>query len=378
VLLALAFAASLRAHQLPVEIVAYVKAEATSLRVLVRVPAAVLADARLPVRADGYLDLAAIENPMAVVASYVARTLDVTRDDRPLPPPRASWTVARAADASFDSYETAAAHFAAARLPADAAVDPDTALVDLNLEYSLRAEDAPEGSASRYSIRVNDFHAPNREVEMRVQPMLDSSRQATLVTAGPPRRVVLNPGWQSVLAMFGRLGLDRIASGANHALFLLCLAIPRRPMRSALSLLGLFAAAFLASLILVTFASDAVNQSRPLALQGLAAGVLIVTALQSITAPRDVWFSLGSAAFGIVDGALFAYAYRSMAPLAGGHTLLSIAAFTVPVLVASLWLLLIVKVFVGFVYRTSLPERWAAVLLAAVPVHTGLHGMGLL
>lgn len=375
--LVLALVAPLGAHQLPVEVVAYVKAEAGQLRVLVRLPAAVLADARLPVRADGYLDLQAIDGPMDTVASYVTRSLDVMRNDRPLPPPKTAWMIARPPDASFDAYESAVKHFASPRLPADAALDPDAVLVDLSLEYPL-APEAADRTPARYSIRVNDFRVPNRAVQMRVHSMIDSDGRRALITSGPVRRVTLNPRWRSVLAAFGRLGLDQIALGANHLLFLLVLAIPRRPLRSALSLLAVFAAGFVVSLALSGLIPDAADPSRVLTIQSAAAAMLVVAGLQIITSPQLVWVRTSAALFGILDGVLFGYAYRASAPLAGSHTLMALAAFAAPVLLASLWFLLVAKPLVGFVYRSALPERWATVFLSAIPIHAGLHGMGLL
>lgn len=378
--------APIGAHQLPFEVVAYVKAEGVRLRVLARVPAAVLADARLPVGADGYLDLAAIDGPMAAVASYVARSLDVMQDDRPLPAPRAAWAITRPPDVSFGRYESAAAHLETARLSAGAKVDPDTAFVDLDFEYLLGPA-TPSPESARFSIRANDFRAANRAVQMRIHSMLDSAGERPIVITGAPRRVALNPEWRRVLPIFGRIGLNELTVGVEHFLFLFCLAIPRRPARSALSLVGVFGAGFLVALAgsALMPGPGAVDPSRARTLQAWAAGVLVIAALQNITVPRPVWLWTSSTVFGIVDGLLFGAVYRASEPLAGSHSLLSLGAFAVPVLLASFWLLVVTKPAVGLVYRlTPGPEgpglrgRWATVLLSAIPIHAGLHGLGLL
>jgi hypothetical protein len=41
----------------------------------------------------------------------------------------------------------------------------------------------------------------------------------------------------------------------------------------------------------------------------------------------------------------------------------------------SIWLLLIVQPVVGLVYRSGLPQQIAIILLSAVPIHAGLHGV---
>jgi len=401
VLLATLLVAPIGAHQLPLEVVAYVRTEGSVLRVLARVPAAVLADARLPIGADGYLDLAAIDGPLAAVASYVARSLDVMQDGRPLPAPRAAWVISRPPDDSFGRFESAAAHLATARLLAGAKVDPDTAFVDLDFEYALAPAATPP---ARFSIRVNDFRAANRAVQMRIHSMVDSAGErpiSIIAMTGAPRRVALNPEWRSVLSIFGQMGLNELTLGVEHLLFLLCLAIPRRPTRSALSLLGVFGAGFLVALAGSALMSGTNDPARMLTLHAWAAGVLVVAALQNITDPRPVWLWTSSAVFGVVDGLLFGAVYRVSEPLAGSHTLVSLGAFAVPVLLASLWLLVVTKPAVELVYRLvpgplgpglrvppgpegpGLPEspglrgRWATVLLSAIPIHAGLHGMGL-
>ena len=60
---------------------------------------------------------------------------------------------------------------------------------------------------------------------------------------------------------------------------------------------------------------------------------------------------------------------------AGAHTLVSLVSFTAAVLLGSLWLLLIGQPVVGLVYRSGLPLQIATILLSAVPVHAGLHGV---
>src|ERR1700680_181773 len=126
-----------RAHDVPLEVVTFVSVEGPRLLVLARVPIALLADAHLPSRPDGFLDLQAIDGPLRAVAGDVARNLDVMAGERPLPLPSAAWAVLPRPDASFDTYEAALARFAAPRAPVDrsANIDPSKGLLDLRFEY---------------------------------------------------------------------------------------------------------------------------------------------------------------------------------------------------------------------------------------------------
>jgi hypothetical protein len=194
----------------------------------------------------------------------------------------------------------------------------------------------------------------------------------TFVMTGTPRRVDLEPGWRSVPPIFARLGMERLALGAEHLLFILCLAIPRRRIRDALVLLGAFAAGYVVSLAATSWLSAPPGISI---VQALVAGTLVVVALQNVTAPRFVWVGVGAAVFGLLDGLSFGLDYRQGLPLAGAHTLLSFVSFAAPVLIATLWLLILIRPLVGVLYRSRVPERWALICLSAIPIHAGLHGI---
>jgi hypothetical protein len=112
-----------------------------------------------------------------------------------------------------------------------------------------------------------------------------------------------------------------------------------------------------------------------LAVQALVAGVLVVAAIQNITEPRFLWFVIVAAVFGLVDGLQVGIAYLQGLPLAGAHTLVSFVSFAGPILIGSLWLLLVIRPVVHIVYRSRIPERWAIICLSAIPIHVGLHGL---
>jgi hypothetical protein len=367
-LFAAALVVPLRAHELPYDVVAYVRVDPAAVHVLVRVPMSLLADARLPTRFGGYIDLPAADAPLAAVASEIARNLDLMHNGRPLPMPAATLAVTRRPDAAFDSYDAALARFSAPRLPADTPVDPGIASVDVRLEYPSVPAD------SRLSIRVNGFRARTRAVRMLVHDVR-SNAVRTFVMSGAPRRVDLEPGWQGVAPIFARLGLEQLALSTEHLLFLLCLAIPPRRVRNALLAFGAFAAGHALALLMSSLMPGPPDLSRTLTVHALVAGALIIVALQNITEPRFAWIRVAAVVFGVLDGLSFGFAYREGLPLAGSHTFTSLVSFAVPVLLASLWLLLIAQPVVGLLYRSKLPERWAILCLSAIPIHAGLHGI---
>ncbi len=374
------------AHELPYQVVTYVTIDGLRVHVLVRVPQPLLSDARLPTRNGGYLDLSASDEPLRAVASDVARNFDLMDNGQPLPPPVAvSWAVTRSPDARFDSYETALARFMVAPLPVDTPVDPSFGSVDLHLEYVLEARVAPERGAPelklgptsepdarRLSIRVNGFRPRTRPTEMLVH-YAGGSTPRTFVTTGSPRRVEFEPSVPMVAPMFARLGMERLALGFEHLLFILCLAIPQRPLRTAFIALASFAAAYVVSLGAASLLSGPPLAANITSVQTLVAALLIIAALQNVTTPRFAWVAIAAAAFGLFDGLAFGFMYRQEMVLAGAHTFTAFVSFAAPILVGSVWLLLLIRPLVGLVYRSKIPSEWAVICLSAIPIHAGLH-----
>src|SRR5262245_41637134 len=91
------------AHRLPPEVVAFFKADGPRLHVLVRVPTAMLGDARLPVVETVYLDLRSINDRLRTIGAEVTRSLDITDYGRPIAPGPVSWILSPLDDHSFDS-----------------------------------------------------------------------------------------------------------------------------------------------------------------------------------------------------------------------------------------------------------------------------------
>src|SRR5262245_21693232 len=77
---------ALSAHEVAVEQFVDMAVRLQDDRLVVRVhaPAAVLAEAKLPVLADGTLDTARLERPLQIAAAETARNLDLQQDDAPL------------------------------------------------------------------------------------------------------------------------------------------------------------------------------------------------------------------------------------------------------------------------------------------------------
>src|SRR5258708_5935148 len=116
------------AHTIPEDVTVrmFAKPAGGRLDVLVRVPFTALADAPLPAREKGDLDLAQIEPMLPDAAkTWISDWIDVYEGDTLLPKPRiVESRVSLPSDISFASYELAAEHFTEARLPGSVEVFP--------------------------------------------------------------------------------------------------------------------------------------------------------------------------------------------------------------------------------------------------------------
>ena len=226
----------------------------------------------------------------------------------------------------------------------------------------------------RFSVRVNGYQG-NRPVETVLRYVTPSGAVRTIVAGGATRRVDLEPRWQAVFASFARAGADQLTLGVVLLMFAVCLAIPRRPLRATLSLFGTFAACWFVATTVSVWLLQSLDALRVAPLQILAAGVLAVAGIQNVTAPRATWVRLAAAMFGILSGLVLGGLYKTDAALAGSHPLIGFVAYLLPILVGLLWLLIVTHAAAAMLRRTQLPERWATVLLSALPVHAALHAL---
>lgn len=103
--------------------------------------------------------------------------------------------------------------------------------------------------------------------------------------------------------------------------------------------------------------------------------MLVVAALQNVTRPRSIWVHAIALVFGLFEGAVLGGIYAADAPLAGVHVVAGLVSYFVPIVAAALLFFLILRPLVDVAFASRLQERWAMLLLTAIPVHNGLHGI---
>jgi hydrogenase/urease accessory protein HupE len=373
--LALAFAFALpavsSAHDIPADVTvhAYLKPEGTRLHVLVRVPLRAMRDIDFPTRGAGFLDLGRADPYLRdAVMLWIAGSLEIYEGSTRLSPPtRVRAIVSLPSDRSFVSYEDAAAHIERGALPSPTEIPWDQGLVDASFEYAIAS------ARSAFSIRPLFGRLGQRVVT--VLRFLPPDRPVRAFEyAGDPGLVRLDPRWRQAAFQFVKLGVAHILNGTDHLLFLLCLVIPLRRIRTLALVVTAFTAAH--SVTLIAAASGFVPDGLwfPPLVEALIAASIVYMALENILSPAAPVHRRWALAFafGLVHGFGFSFALRETLQFAGSHLMISLLSFNAGIEVGQL---AVVAVFapVLHVLFTRVPERMGIIVSSAFVAHTGWH-----
>src|SRR4029453_46118 len=153
------------------------------------------------------------------------------------------------------------------------------------------------------------------------------------------------------------LGFKHILDGIDHLLFLFCLVIPFRRLRSLVAIITSFTVAHSITLIASAYnlAPDALW--FPPLIETLIAVSIVYMALENIVAPQLKRRWLITFAFGLVHGFGFSFALRQTLQFAGAHLLTSLVSFNLGVELGQLLVLLVLIPALGLLFRFVLDER---------------------
>ncbi len=372
-MLALALPAIASAHDIPADVTvhAYFSPAGTRLHVLVRVPLRAMRDIDFPTRGSGFLDLARADPYLRdAVTLWIADALEIDEGKTTLGRPRdVRAIVSLPSDQSFASFDAALAHITGRPLPVTTDIPWEQAFVDASFEYAIASD------RSAFSIRPQFARLGIRVVTV-LRFMPPDRPMRVFEYAGDPGLVRLDPRWHQAVLQFIRLGFLHILSGTDHLLFLLCLVIPLRRIRTLALVVTAFTVAH--SVTLIAAASGFVPDGLwfPPLVEALIAASIIYMALENILSPdapvRRRWVL--AFAFGLVHGFGFSFALRETLQFAGSHLLMSLLSFNAGI---ELGQLLVVAALVPMlqIVLTRVPERVAVIVVSAFVAHTGWHWM---
>jgi len=362
---------ALRAHDVPATVVvqAFVKPEGDRLHVLIRLPLILLMDLDLPKRGPGYLELAHVGPALERAAEAAGEQFEFFEEGRRLSGRGVGAIVSLPSDSSFATYETALARVHGPRLPDDTDVFWNQGFCDLHLEYSIVS------ARSSFSADLDPAPSLGDRVQTVVRFITPDGAVRPFQFIGESGQVVFDPRAAQAAWRFVRAGFAHILEGLDHLLFLLCLVIPIRRVRTLVVVVTAFTVAHSLTLIAATFGIAPGGAWFPPLVETLIAVSIVYTALENVVAPSVGRRWLISFAFGLAHGFGFSFALQKSLQFAGSHLVASLLAFNVGVELGQLVVLAALVPALAVLCGRAMPERLAVILLSAIVAHTGWHWM---
>ena len=232
-----------------------------------------------------------------------------------------------------------------------------------------------QSERSRFSI-----HPGLARLGLRVMIALRFLPSSGVVRAfefdGDPGLVSLDPRWHQAALRFVGLGFLHILSGTDHLLFIFCLVIPFRRLRTLIPVVTAFTVAHSITLIAsaYNFAPDFLW--FPPLIETLIAASIVYMALENIagagSAQRRWMMAFG---FGLVHGFGFSFVLRQSLQFAGSHLFTSLLSFNVGVELGQLLVLMLLIPVLQLFFRFAVAERIGIIILSALVAHTAWHWM---
>ena len=367
---ALLAAVGASAHDIPndVTVQLFVKPEGQRVRVLVRAPLKAMRDVEYPMRGPDRLDVARADTILHDAATiWLLGNIGLYEGDTPsgggqIEAVRASLP----ADKSFAGFDQALAHVTGARLPDDTELFWSQGLIDVLIDYPIQSE------GSRFSIDPRFARLGQRTVTvLRFLPPGGTER--AFEYPGDVGLVRLDPRWYQAAMRFVELGFWHILGGTDHLLFLVCLVIPFRRLRSLVLVVTSFTLAH--SVTLIASAYDLAPGALwfPPLVETLIAASIVYMALENIVSPALTRRWLITFGFGLVHGFGFSFALRESLQFAGSHLLTSLLSFNFGVELGQLLVLAILVPALDLLFRYVVAERMGTIILSAFVAHTAWH-----
>jgi HupE / UreJ protein len=383
--------ARLVAHDIPndVTIRMFLKPEGQTLRLLVRVPLPAMRDVDYPRRGRDFVNLDQIERPLRDAATlWVADEIEMYEGETRLPYPRvAAVRASLGSDQSFRSFEDALAHVTGPPLTNDTEFVWNQGVLDVLFEYPIQSDSA------RFSIQPSLARLGIRTVTvLRFLPPGGAVRAFEFV--GDPGLVRLDPRWSQAALRFVHMGFLHILDGADHLLFIFCLVIPLRRLRTLIPVVTAFTVAH--SITLIASAYDLGPDALwfPPLIETLIATSIVYMALENIVWAAGGALSPGTTrpsrspfrvdlhrrwliafGFGLVHGFGFSFALRQTLQFAGSHLLTSLLSFNLGVELGQVLVIVLLVPALELLFRFVVAEQVGTIILSALVAHTGWHWM---
>ncbi len=361
------------AHDIPndVTVQAFVKPEGHVLHVLMRLPLKAVTDIEFPRRDHDFVDLVKADRSLRDAATIaLSNNMELFEGDRLLLNPRiVSARMSLDSDRSFASYDAAVAHVTGPPLSPQTNIYWEQGILDVLFDYPI------ESDHSLFSIHAAfDRFAQHEVTALRFLPPGGAVRPFELL--GDAGLVRLDPRWTQAAVRFVQFGFFHILDGTDHLLFLLCLVIPFRRLRTLIPIVTSFTVAHSITLIgsAYNYAPDA--QWFPPLIETLIATSIFYMALENIVVERPKRRWIITFMFGLVHGFGFSFGLKQTLQFAGSHLLTSLLSFNIGVELGQIFVLMLAVPVLDLLFRYVVAERMGTIILSVIVGHTAWHWMG--
>ncbi len=373
---ALGAAPLLSAHEIPerVAIQAYIQADGTRLRLVLRVPLEAMRDVDFPLRPDGNLDLEKVRTLLPDAARlWLANSIAIEADGEELPEARVVATrISLPSDGAFTTFRGALAHVQGAPLDNREWIRWQQAMFDVLLEYPIADADA------KLVLRPSLAHLGVRTTSV-LRIVRPTGAERVLIYQGNPERIALDPGWSDAFLRFVREGFTHILGGYDHLLFLLCLVLPVRRWRPLVAIVTAFT---LAHSITLAFAALGYAPRGlwfpPFVEAAIAASIAWLALENLVLSPERLERRWALAfGFGLIHGFGFSFALGETLQFAGAHRAMALAGFNIGVELGQLLVLALAVPVLWALLRYVGKERERALQIvgSVVIAHAAWHWM---
>jgi hypothetical protein len=363
---------AVQAHDIPsrVTVFSFVKPEGDQLTVLLRVPMEALSEVVFPLRGPGYLKISESEEAQEDAARvYITESMHFYEDGVELTEKELVTTrVSLPSNRTFVDYETAMENIMSPPLDDSVNLFWRQGVLDILVTYPIQSE------SSQFSVSP-ELGTLSEETTTVLRFLVPTGAERVFNYVGNPGLVELDPSWYQAALRFIEMGFLHILEGIDHLLFLFCLVIPLRSIRSLIPVITSFTIAHSITLISSAFGMAPDVLWFPPLIETLIALSIVYMAFENIVGAKLEHRWVVTFGFGLIHGFGFSFLFSETLQFAGGHLFSSLLAFNVGVELGQLMVLLLVIPVLNLLFKYLVDERIGSILLSALLAHSAWHWM---
>ena len=358
-------------HEIPNDVVVktIIKVDEDSINLLIRVPLEAMRDMSFPITGPGYLELEKMpELTMDAAEIWLGNFIDIYEEKNKIK----DWQIAKTrislpSNRSFDQYNTAYNNMLSPPLN-NTLIHYQQALLDVLITYPI------ESASSKFSADINfGGLGLNTTTIMTFVSYDDVSRLYQF--KGSPGIVELDPSWINAFSRFISSGVEHIFIGIDHLLFILCLILPCRRIRSLIIVITAFT--FAHSITLIASALGIVPSGLwfPPFVETFIAFSILYMAIENIIKTKQERRWPLAFGFGLIHGFGFSFALSETMQFAGNHLLSSLLAFNLGVEFGQIVIVCLAAPVINLIFKWTEKEKLITVIASVLVGHTAWHWM---